>query len=336
MPQIGQVAARVHRQRAVGKALVEMAEAREVAGLVVVAFAIVRRAGRQPVQRAHVGAGEILVAAVHRVAGESRESIRALARDRRAQAGVARRVDAVRGGLARRVAAVVEHDVRAGGAGAARDEVDHAADGVGAVDRGTRTFDDLDPLEQLGREILQRRSADRARVDAHTVDHDDGLLAVGAADEQRQRLAGTPAAADVEARMETQQVAHVDGERVLELRAVDEDDGLQHLRSRFRVARGRHHDLVQGVIRRPALRRRGTERTARRKHRPDRGISRQPSRDAKPDASGEDSGDAATAAVRSLRHDAVPIRRRSGFSVRAAHPGCRMGDIDEQVSWLAV
>ena len=35
-----------------------------------------------------------------------------------------------------------------------------------------------------------------------------------------------------------------------------------------------------------------------------------------------------------LRSNAALFRRHTGYSVRAAHPGCRMGDQNKQVSWL--
>ena len=49
-----------------------------------------------------------------------------------------------------------------GGAGA-RDDVDDAAYGIGAVEAGARALDDLDALDRFGLDILERRAADGAR-----------------------------------------------------------------------------------------------------------------------------------------------------------------------------
>src|SRR6202035_5013010 len=132
-------------------------------------------------------------------ADEGWKPIRSLSGECAAQAGIALRVVAVDGDLPGAVAAIVEHRAGARRPAGARNQVDHPTDGVGAVDGGTRTLDDLDPLEELRSKVGERCKPDGARVDADPVDHHDGLIAVGPANEQRQRLARTAGAPDIEA-----------------------------------------------------------------------------------------------------------------------------------------
>src|SRR5258706_16456203 len=65
----------------------------------------------------------------------------------------------------------------------ASDDVDDAANGVGAVEAGTRSLDDLDPLDGFGLDVLQRRPAKGSGVDAHAVEQHSGVITVGAAQE---------------------------------------------------------------------------------------------------------------------------------------------------------
>jgi len=64
------------------------------------------------------------------------------------------------------------------------DDVDHAADGVGAVERGLGAADDLDALDQVGRDVGEVRLTDRRARHADAVHENQHLARVGAADAQ--------------------------------------------------------------------------------------------------------------------------------------------------------
>src|SRR5690606_40137840 len=81
---------------------------------------------------------------------------------------------------------------------APRDDVDHAADRVRAEQGGARSLDDLDALDELGRDVLDGRATDGAGVDAHAVDQHERVIALGAAHEHGRRLARTALAPDVQ------------------------------------------------------------------------------------------------------------------------------------------
>ncbi len=128
--------------------------------------------------------------------------------------------------------------VELGRAGLAGDDIDHAANGVAAIQRGQRAFDHFDALDDFRADIGQRRGAERAVIEAHAIEQHQGVGAVAAAGEQRGRLAGTAAAADVEAGVLLQDLRDVGGLHPLDLRAVDDDGlrqrvGLRHRRARF-------------------------------------------------------------------------------------------------------
>ncbi len=84
---------------------------------------------------------------------------------------------------------------------AASEQLDHAADGIGAVQRGARPLHDLDALERFWRDVLQRGAADGAWIDAHAVDEHDGVVAFRTAREQRGGLPRAAIARDLEAGM---------------------------------------------------------------------------------------------------------------------------------------
>ena len=222
---------------------------------VVVGVGVLRGAGRLVVARAQLesvevggdgrGARQVFIAGIDRVAGVGREARALLAGECRLYAGLVDRIVAVHGEFAGAVAAVVEHHVGAGRAAGTRDQVDDSADGVGAVDRRARTLDDLDAVEQLRRDVHQRRQCLRSRIDAHAVDHHDRLIAVGAADEHRQGLTRTAAAVDVDSGMKAQYVTHVDGEGILECRPVDHDHRFQRLIGGLRNTCGGDDRLAQ-------------------------------------------------------------------------------------------
>ncbi len=146
------------------------------------------------------------------VAGaQRRDAVAALAGQRAGQvqrAGAAAETD-------RPLAAAVAADGRATreavvAAAARRDDLHHAAHGVGAVQAGTRPAQHLDALGRGQAQGLQRREAQRRRTHAHAVHQDHRLLRRGAADEQPRALPGAAAARDLHAGLAAQQV----GQRV--------------------------------------------------------------------------------------------------------------------------
>ena len=129
---------------------------------------------------------------------------------------------------------------------ASRDHVDHAADRVGAIQRGTRAFHDLDPLDVGGVDALQRREPDRARVDPHAIHQHQRVIAVGAAHEHGRGLPRPAVAAELEPRVEAQDVSRVGGTAALDRVAVDHQDRDQHFLQRNRHARRGDDDLLFG------------------------------------------------------------------------------------------
>src|SRR3569623_7764 len=128
--------------------------------------------------------------------------------------------------------------LRAVRAAAAGDDVDHAADGLGAVQAGAWAFDDFDVINHLGRNVLQRGAADGAGIDLDAIDHHQGVIAVGAPDEHRRGLAGAAVAADVDAGVEAQQIGDVDCGAAFDGGAVDDDHRRQRLIGDLRGAGG--------------------------------------------------------------------------------------------------
>ena len=90
----------------------------------------------------------------------------------------------------------------------ARDDVDHAADRVRAVERRLRTANDLDALDQLGREVGEIDLTERGTLHAHAIDEHLHLIGVGAADRDRGRLAEAPGASDVDTRHTAERLVH--------------------------------------------------------------------------------------------------------------------------------
>ena len=79
------------------------------------------------------------------------------------------------------VAGLEIHEPRRGSLPALGDDVDHAPDRVGAVERRLRAPQDLDPLDIVEREVGEVEVAGRGALDPHAVDQDLHLGRVGAA-----------------------------------------------------------------------------------------------------------------------------------------------------------
>ena len=176
---------------------------------------------------------QVVVAAIDVVERAGRESFAVDPRnakiDGRARAGVEA---AVQAGLARVVIAVTDFGRPAVARAASRDHVDHAPDRVRAPECGAWALDDLDALDHVGWNVLQRGQANRPRIDPDAVDEDQRVVALGAANEHRRGLAGTAVASHVEARMKTQQFRRVVGAATLDRVTVDDQRRRDYLAER--------------------------------------------------------------------------------------------------------
>ena len=93
--------------------------------------------------------------------------------------------------------------------GAARNDIDDTADGIGAEQRRAGALDDLDTLNQFRRNVLNGCTAECPRVDANAVDENQRVIAFSASEEDRSGLAGTAIAPDIDAGLNAQQLGKV-------------------------------------------------------------------------------------------------------------------------------
>ncbi len=193
--------------------------------------------------RKGVGA-QVAVAAVDGVSRAGREARAVEPADAKCAAAVLSAEAGREGGRARVVAAAADLE---GGAGrAAGDDVDHPADRVRAVERGARSLHDLDALDHRWRDVLQRRHADGAGVDAHAVHQHQHVVRLGAAQEQRGLLAGPAEADRLDARAEAQRVGDIGAGQARKLLGRDHFDRGEHLGGRRGRARGGHDERLEG------------------------------------------------------------------------------------------
>src|SRR4030095_9953364 len=104
-----------------------------------------------------------------------------------------------------------------------RDDVDDAADRVGAVERRLRPTDDLDAVDQVGRDVGEVGLPRRRALDPDAVDEDLNLVGVGAADADVGNLADAARAADLDAGHGAKEIFH--GLEVVLLHVVAGHDG---------------------------------------------------------------------------------------------------------------
>ena len=137
-----------------------------------------------------------------------------------------------------------------------RDDVDHAADGVGAVEGGLPAADHLDPLDQIGGDIGEVSLSERGARDAHPVHEDQDLVGVGAADGHGRELAVAAGLLDADARNVPERVVERRVVIGLDVLARDHAQGHPHLLAR-RVDRGRRHHYRVHLLRLLGCRGRG-------------------------------------------------------------------------------
>jgi hypothetical protein len=154
-------------------------------------------------------------------------------------------------GFAQAVAATAELEVRGEIAlVAAGEDLDHATDGVGAVQAGLRAAHDFHALDLRQRQVLVHGQAEVGAVDAHAIDQHHGVARVGAAQEQRALLAEPAGIGQVDAGAAAQQFLQRGGLAGFDLRAVDHLGRRDAVLQGDRGAGGGDQDLVErgGVI----------------------------------------------------------------------------------------
>jgi hypothetical protein len=104
---------------------------------------------------------------------------------------------------------------------ATREDLDDAADRVGAIEAGTRTTHDFDAVDQFDRDVLDRSEARRRRAHAHAIDEEQRVVGFGAAHEQRGQLARAALVDQVDAGAAAQQVRRRVRLRAFDVRAID-------------------------------------------------------------------------------------------------------------------
>ncbi len=109
--------------------------------------------------------------------------------------------------------------------GSPRDDIDHAADRVGAEQRRARALDDLHALDDFRCDVLYRGAAERAWIDANPVQQDQRMITLGSAQEYGCRLPGPAMAAEIDTCLKAQQFGQVVGQRQLDVLPCDHGDG---------------------------------------------------------------------------------------------------------------
>ncbi len=121
------------------------------------------------------------------------------------------------------------------------EDLDHPADGLRAVQAGTRPADHLDALDQLHRQVLERGEASAGRADLDAVDQHQHMVGLGAAQEQRGVLAETAVVRQRHAGYLAQQLRHAARLAALDILAVDDAHRRQALGSGLGGTGGGHH-----------------------------------------------------------------------------------------------
>ena len=153
-----------------------------------------------------------------------------------------------------------------------REDVDDAPDRVSAVERRLRPPDDLDAVDQVGRDVRELRLAQGRAGDPHAVDQHLDLGRIHAPDRDARGRAEAPRLPDVEARDRSERVLDRDVVVRPEVLLRDHADGRAELLG-WGLDRGRgHHDWLHlsrllGPCRRGAPRQQEHEHHSDRSHR---------------------------------------------------------------------
>jgi hypothetical protein len=149
------------------------------------------------------------------------------------------------------------------------DDVDHAADRVGAIQAGARTAQHLDALHLGQADARQVGLAQRRRANAHTVDQDQRVAGGAATDQHAGALPGAAVARELDAAFAAQQVFKRIGAGGADVVAVDDHDVGDHAVQRGRRARADdlHSGTRVGLRLREGQRRKGEQCAAQRQPR---------------------------------------------------------------------
>ena len=132
----------------------------------------------------------------------------------------------------------------------AREELDHAADGVRSVHRRSGAAQHFDALDLRQRDLFPLRAAGGLRVHPHSVDIDGREACFGTAHEKAGGIAHTAVARDFDAGQARQHVGNAGGAAGLDGFAVDDGDvGHQVGEGLFGSGGGHHHVLQRGHAR---------------------------------------------------------------------------------------
>src|SRR5690606_38973896 len=149
-------------------------------------------------------------------------------------------------GLAQAVAADAQpHARRERAVVAAGEDLDHAADRFRAVQARARTAHDLDAVDLVDRQVLERSQPGADRAHAHAVDQHQHLVGLGAAHEHVAQLAVAALVADVDAGAAAQQVGEAARLAAHDLVVVDDLGREQAVGQRDPGAGGGDHHFVQ-------------------------------------------------------------------------------------------
>lgn len=129
----------------------------------------------------------------------------------------------------------------------AGDDIDHPANGVGAVQAAGRAAQDFHPLDGGQRHGVQRGAAGGGRAQALAVHQHQGLVAVGAANKHAGAVVDAAIAGDFHAALARQQLRQRILAGAIQLGAVDDGDIGQRGLARLRLTRGGDGDFRQGV-----------------------------------------------------------------------------------------
>ena len=121
---------------------------------------------------------------------------------------------------------------------AAGEDLDHAADRIGAVEAGARAAHDLDAFDLLHRNLLERGQPRADRSHPHAIDQQQGVGGIGAAQEQRSLLAVAAGVGEAHAGQAGQQVGDRHRLQPLDVGAADHAHRRQRVADVDRRARG--------------------------------------------------------------------------------------------------
>ena len=132
------------------------------------------------------------------------------------------------------------------------DDVNHAADGIGAVKRRCRAAHNFDMVDVFDGNLAEIEAPVLRRVGAHAVHQNERLIGIGAARENRSRFAARAALRDRQAGHEPQNIENIEWFFGLDLRPCNHSHGGRRIGQRLRIALGGDDDhffVVRQIVR---------------------------------------------------------------------------------------